>query len=277
MQCRNHARGCAKSQIVSGAEVSRAEPHDITVGAYQNVVRSRHNVRERPFRPPCGTVPAVLLCTMITRLPSEQVNFWTHFAGFLAGLPFVALLVAAAWPRPDRALAAAVYGAGALFLFFCSAWYHRHKAAENGTSVWRTLDHFAIFVMIAATYTPVVWVWFDEPWRTATLAFQWGVTLLGLGFKVLWPRAPRWIDPVLYLLMGWVAALAVVPLWQKMPPAAFWDLAAGGLWYTVGAVVYAFKRPRLWPGRFGFHELFHVFILGGAVSHASLVWRTVSP
>jgi len=228
-------------------------------------------------RASCGVRSAGLFWAMITRLPTERFNFTSHFAGFLAWLPFTVVLVAEASPHPDRAAAAAVYGAGALFLFFSSAWYHRHKRQENETSVGRTLDHFAIFVMIAATYTPVVWVWFDEPWRTATLVFQWSVTFLGLGFKLFAPRAPRWIDPVLYLLMGWVAALAVVPLWQKMPPAAFWDLAAGGLWYTVGAVIYAVKRPRLWPGRFGFHELFHVFILGGAVSHALLIWETVSP
>ena len=232
---------------------------------------------------------------MITQLASERVNFWTHFGGFLAWIPFTLFLVAVstgmvrldsgfgflgfASPTPewrwDLALAVTVYGLGVMFLFFCSAWYHRNKKGENERSTWRTLDHFAIFVMIAASYTPVVLIWFDEPWRTFTLAFQWGVTLVGLGFKVFVKTAPRWIDPVLYLLMGWVAALVIVPLFQKMPLLVFFDLMWGGAWYTVGAVIYAVKKPNPKPGVFGFHELFHVFILGGAASHASMVLRSL--
>jgi len=212
---------------------------------------------------------------MITRLPSERINFATHFAGFLAWIPFTVLLVVLAAPRPDLVAVVVVYGLGVMFLFFSSAWYHRNKREENETSLWRTLDHFAIFVMIAATYTPVVWIWFDEPWRTATLAFQWAVTLFGLGFKVFVKKAPRWVDPVLYLLMGWVAALAIVPLFQKMPLMVFFDLFWGGAWYTVGAIIYALKKPNFKPGVFGFHELFHVFILGGAVTHGSLVVRSL--
>jgi len=213
---------------------------------------------------------------MITRLPTERINFGTHFAGFLVWIPFTVLLVVLAGPRVDLVAVGVVYGLGVLFLFFCSAWYHRNKQAENERSVWRTLDHFAIFVMIAASYTPIVWIWFDDPWRVVTLGFQWGVTLFGLGFKVFVKKAPRWVDPVLYLLMGWVAVLAIVPLYQKMPLPVFFDLFWGGAWYTVGAVVYALKKPNFRPGVFGFHELFHLFILGGAVTHGSMVLRSIT-
>jgi len=230
---------------------------------------------------------------MITRLPTERANFWTHFVGFVAWIPFTILLVMVSvglvrlsphflpvgWGplvvRGDLALVTAVYGLGVLFLFFCSAWYHRNKQGENERSLWRTLDHFAIFVMIAASYTPVIWIWFDEPWRTLALVLQWSVTLVGLGFKVFVPRAPRWVDPVLYLLMGWVAVLVIVPLYLKMPLLVFFDMLWGGVWYTVGAVIYALKRPNPKPGVFGFHELFHVFILGGAATHVSMVLRSV--
>ena len=232
---------------------------------------------------------------MITRLSSERVNFWTHFVGFVAWIPLTGLLVLVAtgilhlspgfrfldWGTPgavvrtDLVVVCLAYGFGAMFMFFCSAWYHRNKLQENERSLWRTLDHFAIFVMIAGSYTPVVWIWFDDPWRVVTLAFQWTVTLVGLGFKVFVKHAPRWVDPVLYLLMGWVAVLAIVPLFQKMPPLVFFDLFWGGVWYTVGAVIYALKKPNPLPGRFGFHELFHVFILGGAVTHGSMVLRSL--
>lgn len=231
---------------------------------------------------------------MPIHLPSERVNFWTHFAGFLAWIPFTLFLAAVAgglvrldasflpqglgWPsapRFDLVAIALVYGVGAMFLFFCSAWYHRNKRAENEHSLWRTLDHFAIFVMIAASYTPVVWIWLDDPWRTVILVFQWTVTLVGLGFKVFVKHAPRWVDPVLYLLMGWVAVLVIVPLYQAMPLLVFFDMLWGGIWYTVGAVIYALKKPNPKPGVFGFHELFHVFILGGAATHGSMVLRSL--
>lgn len=232
---------------------------------------------------------------MITRLPAERINFWTHFSGFLAWIPFTLFLMVVAggwvrldanfWPlgvnlshpdgRLDLVLVALAYGLGALFLFFCSAWYHRNKKEENERSLWRTLDHFAIFVMIAASYTPVVWIWLGEPWRTVILVFQWSVTLVGLGFKVFVPKAPRWVDPVLYLAMGWVAVVVIVPLYQAMPGMVFFDLMLGGAWYTVGAVIYALKKPNPLPGVFGFHELFHCFILGGAATHASLILRSL--
>ncbi len=175
----------------------------------------------------------------------------------------------------DLMLVSIVYGLGVMFLFLSSAMYHRHKLVENEHSFWRTLDHFAIFVMIAASYTPVVWIWFDEPWRTITIVFQWAVTLFGLGFKIFVKKAPRWVDPLLYVLMGWVAVLGLVPLYQKMPTLVFFDLLWGGLWYTVGALIYAFKFPNPKPGVFGFHELFHVFILGGAATHCSMVVRSL--
>ena len=212
---------------------------------------------------------------MVTRLASERVNFATHFAGFLVWIPFTALLIYLTRARPDLVAVALVYGLGVLFLFFCSSWYHRHKRSENERTLWRTLDHFAIFVMIAASYTPVVWIWFDDPWRTVTLVFQWAVTLAGLAFKLFAHRAPRWVDPILYLLMGWVALLAIVPLYEKMPLPVFIDLFGGGVWYTAGAIVYALKRPNFKPGVFGFHELFHCFILGGAVTHGSMVLRSL--
>jgi hemolysin III len=231
---------------------------------------------------------------MTTHLPAERVNFWTHFAGLVAWVPFTAFLVAVATRavrldagfglvgfgsdlpvRWDLVAEVLIYGTGVSFLFFCSAWYHKNKKEENERSLWRTLDHFAIFVMIAASYTPVIGVWLDEPWRTVILVFQWAVTLVGLGFKVWVKKAPRWVDPVLYLLMGWVALLVIVPLYQKMPTLVFFDLFWGGAWYTVGALIYALKKPNPRPGVFGFHELFHVFILGGAASHASMVLRSV--
>ena len=212
---------------------------------------------------------------MITRLASERFNFWSHLAGFLVWIPFTVFLLVVSARRTDLVVVSLIYGLGVLFLFFCSANYHRLKRGENEQTVWRTLDHFAIFVMIAASYTPILWIWFDEPWRTVVLVFKWSVTLVGLVFKIFVPKAPRWVGPVLYLLMGWVAVLSIVPLYQRMPRVAFFDLFAGGLFYSMGAVIYALKKPNFRPGVFGFHELFHLLILGGAAAHASMILRSL--
>lgn len=242
------------------------------------------------------TDKVITMTAMITLLKSERINFWTHFFGFIAWIPFTLALMAVSMglvillpslvptefrvdlshSHPDLVVVALVYGLGAMFLFFCSSTYHRFKQAENERSFWRTMDHFAIFVMIAASYTPVVWIWFDPAWRIPTLLFQWSITLAGLLFKLLVPKAPRWVDPLLYVLMGWVAVVNLIPLYQNMPSAVFLDMLWGGLWYTVGAIIYAVRRPNLKPGVFGFHELFHLFILGGAASHGLMVLRSVA-
>lgn len=216
-----------------------------------------------------------MIALFSTRLPSERVNFLTHFAGLILWIPLTGLLAALTWGRWDRFAGALIYGAAACFLFWASAWYHKHKAAENERSWRRTLDHLAIFVMIAGTYTPVVLGWLVGPTDLIILSVQWGLTVLGLGLALFVPQRPRWIDPLLYVAMGWVAVSVIGSLWELMDRPAFWDMLAGGVLLTLGALIYAFKWPRLWPGRFGFHELFHLFILGGAGFHYALVLRAL--
>lgn len=208
---------------------------------------------------------------MATRLEGEAFNFWSHLVSWVAWIPLSLVLVIQAAGQPALMTAMGTYGAGVLFLFGASALYHHRKRKENETSIWRTLDHSAIFVMIAASYTPVIAVWFDAEWKLPFLALMWGLGIGGLLLKVLWPRAPRWISPVLYLAMGWVVAFVLPTLWVRMRPDAFWAMAVGGLLYTVGAVIYGMKRPNPLPGRIGFHGLFHLLITAAALAQFWMV------
>jgi hemolysin III len=212
---------------------------------------------------------------MLTALPAERVNFLTHFIAMVLWVPLTGLLLVLSWGRWELFLVCLIYGAAAFGMFFCSAAYHKNKRAENEVSYFRKLDHIAIFVMIAGTYTPVVYIWFSEPWRSLTLAFQWLVTLAGLVYNLGARTRARWLETSLYLAMGWVIIAAIKPLAETMPTVILLDLAAGGLLYTAGAVIYALKKPNPRPGVFGFHEIFHVLIIGGAGFHCSLVLRSL--
>jgi hemolysin III len=135
-------------------------------------------------------------------------------------------------------------------------------------------------VLIAGTYTPITLITLQER-HTITgwvmFSIVWGLALLGVLFKVAWLGAPRWVSTGLYLLLGWLALLAIGPLITSLPvPALFW-LVVGGLAYSVGAVVYARKRPDPFPAVFGYHELWHLFVLAGAASHFVMIAGYVLP
>ena len=212
---------------------------------------------------------------MLTALKTERINFLSHFIAMVAWVPLTLVLLVLSWGNWPLFAVSLVYGAGAFTLFFCSAAYHKNKQAEDEISYFRKLDHIAIFLMIAGTYTPIVWVWFDDPWRWLTLGFQWAVTLAGLLFNIFAKKRIRWLETTLYVAMGWVVIWAIKPLFDRMPLTIFLDLAIGGLFYTVGAVIYVLKKPNPKPGFFGFHELFHLLIIAGAACHFGLVLRSV--
>jgi hemolysin III len=146
----------------------------------------------------------------------------------------------------------------------------------NDMGIWRKFDHLAIFIMIAGTYTPMAYVYLDGAWFWSIISVQWAGVIAGLFFKVFYLRAPRIISPILYLLMGWMAVIPMNILWHRMSTVSFMLLAAGGLAYSIGAVIYAIKKPNPIPGVFGFHEMFHIFILIGALLHYFMVYIAVT-
>ena len=193
----------------------------------------------------------------------------------MAAVAGLLVLLAVTWGRWDYMAVMLVYGLAVTTLFSFSAVYHALKKRENEITVWRKLDHIAIFIMIAGSYTPLVYIYLEGGWRWGMIIAPWAIVLLGVFYKLFWLRAPRVLSPILYLGMGWLALIPLKELWISMPPLAFWGVVAGGVAYSIGAVIYALKRPNPVPGVFGFHEIFHVWILIGALVHFVVVFAAV--
>ncbi|HSL93978.1 MAG TPA: hemolysin III family protein [Bacillota bacterium] len=170
----------------------------------------------------------------------------------------------------------AIFGASLILLYTASALYHLIPANEQLITVLRKLDHSMIFVLIAGSYTPYCLVALRGPWGYGMLVAIWSIALLGIVFKLFWLQAPRWLYTGFYLFMGWLVIVAIGPLVQNVPRGALVWLGLGGLSYTVGAILYGTKWPKLLPGVFGFHEIWHLFVIAGSAAHFWAVFRYVS-
>lgn len=209
---------------------------------------------------------------MIDIKKSERVAAYSHLFGVVASLTGLIILLCVTWGRWDYFLVSLIYGLGAICMFLASGMYHSQKQEENAVNIWRKLDHVAIFIMIAGTYTPMSYIYLEGAWFWSIICVQWACVLAGLFFKVFYLRAPRIIPPILYLLMGWMAIIPINILWHNMSSLSFSLLVGGGVAYSIGAVIYALKKPNPLPGVFGFHEIFHIFILLGALLHYFMVY-----
>jgi hemolysin III len=169
-------------------------------------------------------------------------------------------------PGTHAALAAGVYGAALTALFGVSALYHRPRWGERARLVMRRLDHAAIFLLIAGTYTPFCLL-LPAGGGRALLAFVWAGAGAGMLLSVLWPLAPKWLMAVLCVALGWAVVPVLPALRAAIGEGGLGLLLAGGLAYTLGAIVYATRRPDPSPRVFGYHEVFHALVVVAAVCH----------
>jgi hemolysin III len=133
-----------------------------------------------------------------------------------------------------------------------------------------------IFVLIAATYTPICLIPLRGAWGWSLFGSIWGLSTLGIFMKFFWLQAPRWFSTTIYLLMGWLVIVGIWPLIKAIHAGGFLWILIGGLFYTSGAVIYALKKPDPWPNIFGFHEIFHIFVMLGSFSHFWVMYRYVA-
>jgi hemolysin III len=200
---------------------------------------------------------------------------WSHWAGAaLALAALVALLRAAQGPL--QAIAFGVYGASLVALYTASAVAHSLHREGSAAETLDRLDYTAIFLLIAGTYTPFCLVTLRGAWRWGLLATVWSAAALGVVTVYAGRGTRHWPRVVLYVAMGWVVVIAAGQLRRTLPPAAVAWLLAGGVVYSVGALVYLFERPRLWPGRFGSHDLWHCMVLAASACHFVAVMRYVA-
>ena len=190
----------------------------------------------------------------------------SHEYAFVVALTLAPIMIVVA-PGVAPRFVVAIYAVAIAALFGVSATYHRVDWAPAARAGMRRLDHSMIFLAIAATYTPIAVFALSPDSARLVLPIVWGGAVLGIVLRNLWPHAPKPLTAAPYLAVGWVAVIFMADIWRSMGVAGFLLVALGGLLYTVGAVVYATHRPDPWPRTFGYHEIFHLFVIGGAVLH----------
>ena len=205
----------------------------------------------------------------------EPVNALSHLAGLvLATIGTIVLLRMA--HGPGETVAFAVYGGSLILLYGASTLYHAVPLPPHRLRPLRTLDHIAIYFLIAGTYTPVAMVTLDGPWGWTLLGTAWAIAVGGIPFKIWFLDAPVWLSTGIYLGMGYLALAAAAPLAARVSAGGLAWLAAGGIAYTIGAIIFARGRPNPLPGVFGHHEIWHVMVLVGSGCHFAFMLRHVA-
>ena len=203
----------------------------------------------------------------------EPVNGLTHLAGaILSVVGLVVLLVIAIENKSVRQIVGfSIFGASLVAMYCASAFYHSLRLSERGVAHMRRIDHLMIYILIAGTYTPVCLVLLRGRLGLGLLIAVWSLAAMGTVKTIAWMHAPQWLSTVLYVAMGWIAIIVVGPLLAAVPIGFFYWILAGGIIYTLGAIVHATDWPRVRAGAvprlFGSHEIWHLFVIAGSLAH----------
>ena len=205
----------------------------------------------------------------------EPFNSYSHMLGVLLSVVALVALVVQSSGYPARVIGFSIYGASLILLYAASTTYHWLHLSPRGEDFLRRLDHVAIFLLIAGSYTPLCLVTLRGGLGWSLFAIVWTIAAAGTVLKLFFPHLPAWATAALYVGMGWLAIFAIGPLVRSLPPSGLVWLFAGGLAYTGGAVIYALERPDPFPSIFGHHEIFHIFVLAGSALHFVFMARYV--
>jgi hemolysin III len=220
----------------------------------------------RSIRGGVGRIERQVTSSETSELLVPQLRGVSHAFAFLLAVAAAAVLIVLS-PSGDATVAAVVYGAGLVALFGGSALYHRWPGPRHFKPVLQRIDHSTIFVFIAASYTPIALIVLHGTLAWVLLGVAWIGAAAGVTFSLGWIQAPRSVIAGSYLALGWVAVIAIPQLLGELQPAPLVLLGAGGLLYSIGAIIYARQRPDPWPRTFGFHEIFHALVIAAAAPH----------
>ena len=188
----------------------------------------------------------------------------------VAGL-VVLIVFAAIWGNAYHVVSYTIFGTALVSLYLFSTLYHWLNISDKGIVVFRKLDHINIYIFIAASYTPVCLTALRGPWGWSIFGLIWGFAILGTLLSAIWIKAPRALTTTIYIMMGWTVLIALFPLIKAFKAAnllySLWWLVIGGILYTIGGIIYGLKIPKKNIGPWGFHEIFHVFIMLGSACH----------
>jgi hemolysin III len=214
---------------------------------------------------------------MLSRM-REPVSGLTHLGGAIAA--FIAVIALLVLGKADgiKLLSLSIYGLSLVALFSASAAYHLIQTNSRINQVLRKLDHSAIYLLIAGTYTPFCVLAFKGFFHWGLLVSVWLFALVGIIVKIFYVKAPRWLNATIYVVMGWLGISAAGQVTSVLPMIVLVWLTVGGVIYTLGAIVYSTKIFNFYPGKFGFHEVWHIFVLLGATAHfISILLLIVQP
>jgi hemolysin III len=195
-----------------------------------------------------------------------QMRGWLHAATLPLSLAAGVVLVALS-PTTEIRIASAIFCVSATMVFGISAIYHTRTWEPRARGVLKRLDHATIFLLIAGTYTPFTLLLLDDRNATILLSVVWVGALLGVGFRVLWVGAPRWLYVPVYVALGWAAAFWLGDFAAAAGPTVLTLILVGGVLYSIGGLVYGLKRPNPSPRWFGFHEVFHTLTIAAFAAH----------
>ena len=208
----------------------------------------------------------------------EPINGLTHLVGaVLSFVALIAMVIKATLtnPSPINILAVIVFGISLMLLYSASATYHMVIASEKVIKLLRKIDHSMIFILIAGSYTPLCLIALKGVSGWVMFSLIMGIAICGILFKMIWFNCPRWLSTSIYVFMGWISIFVIYPLYQTIGYKGISWLLLGGIFYTIGAIIYGAKPKFLQFKHLGFHEIFHIFILLGSISHFLCVFKYV--
>lgn len=205
----------------------------------------------------------------------DPISAISHLVGAVLSIPVTIAMIKVA--VNDGAgtvdiVSLVIFGLSLFLLYTASTVYHTVDGTEETNLMLKKIDHMMIYVLIAGTYTPICLTLLRHDGGLVIFFIVWGVAILGMIVKLFWINAPRWLSTLLYVGLGWASALLIYPLYKATSAEAVALLVLGGISYTIGAVIYATKRPKINNKYFGFHEIFHCFVLLGSAFHIAFVF-----
>jgi len=205
----------------------------------------------------------------------EPINGATHFIGILLAIASLPILVipAVQMGKTLHVVSFSIFSASMIMLYTSSTVYHWATVSPATLKTLRKIDHIMIFVMIAGSYTPITLIGLKGAWGWSLFGVSWGITIIGLFLKLFWLDMPRKLYVGLYLFMGWLVLIAIYPLSKSISQGALTWLLIEGAFYSVGAVIYAIKKPDF--KYFGFHEIWHIFVLLGSFAQFMMLYKYI--
>ncbi|MDC7125899.1 MAG: hemolysin III family protein [Spirochaetales bacterium] len=209
----------------------------------------------------------------------EIINTITHTTGTIFSILGTVLLITLSSSQNNiwGIISFSIYGASLIVLFLASSMHHGIDGSEKLNGFFRLFDYLSIFVLIAGTYTPLCLIFSRDAWGWSVFGVIWLLAGAGIAIKAVFPTVPKWFTNTLYVCMGWVGIVLIVHIIPLIGITGFLYLLVGGIIYSIGAVIFYIEKPNPIPGKFGFHEIWHLFVLAGAAIHYAFMFLIALP